>query len=159
MSTKWSHSRPVTGSTFPCYPDAIHTPGHTECRFSNRKEAARNVRSYRRRGLDPMPTSMVDDLIAQPVQVAQVLEVGGGVGAIQLELLKAGVASSVNVELAAGYDDAAAALAAEEGLDGRIARHIREFDDFIISTDQLAGGRTACRYLYRPVTHSPVGVG
>lgn len=96
-------------------------------RFFNRKQAERNVRGYRRRGLDPMASSLVDYLISQDVEGADVLEVGGGVGAIQLELLKAGVAESVNIELSSGYEEAALRLAEEEGLADRITRRQGDF--------------------------------
>lgn len=41
-----------------------------------------------------------------------VLEVGGGIGALQLELLDAGAAAATNVELSGGYEEAAAQLLA-----------------------------------------------
>ena len=74
-----------------------------------------------------MASSMVDYLTSRDVEGADVLEVGGGVGAIQLELLKAGVAESVNVELSSGYDEAAQRLAKEEGLEDRITRQLGDF--------------------------------
>ena len=55
------------------------------------------------------------------------LEVGGGVGAIQLELLKAGAARTMNVELSAGYDAAAAELLAEARLEASVDRRIGDF--------------------------------
>ena len=118
-------------------------------RFFNRKEAARNVRSYRRRGLDPMASSMVEHLIASGVDELDVLEVGGGIGAIQLELLKAGVARTTNVELSAGYEEAAAELADEEGVAGRITRRVGDFvedqDEFAVA-DIVVMNRVVCCY-------------
>ncbi len=71
-------------------------------RFFNRREAERHARGYSRKGLDPMASSMVRYLVSRGVEAADVLDVGGGVGAIQLELLKAGAAKRVNVELSSG---------------------------------------------------------
>src|SRR5204863_4096528 len=53
-----------------------------------------------------------------------VLEVGGGVGAIQLELLKAGAAQTTNVELSPEYEPYAAELLGE---DARVQRRVRDF--------------------------------
>ena len=55
------------------------------------------------------------------------LEVGGGVGAIQIELLKAGAARAVSVELTPTYEDEAAALLREAGLEERVERRILDF--------------------------------
>ena len=80
------------------------------------------ARRYRRRGLDRTASRMVEFLSAQGVVGASVLEIGGGVGAIQLELLRRGAASATNLELADSYDADAAALAAEAGVADRISR-------------------------------------
>ncbi|MCH7901051.1 MAG: SAM-dependent methyltransferase, partial [Acidobacteria bacterium] len=71
-----------------------------------------------------MASSMVDFLVSRGVEGADVLEVGGGVGAIQVELFKSGVAKSVNVELSAGYEDAARSLAKAEGVEDRVTRRL-----------------------------------
>lgn len=55
------------------------------------------------------------------------LEVGGGIGAIQLELLQAGAARAENVELSPAYEPFAAELLQEAGLEGRVARHLLDF--------------------------------
>ena len=96
-------------------------------RFFNRKEAERNVRAYRRKGLDPMASSMVEYLISRDIEGADVLEVGGGVGAIQIDLLKAGVAKTINVELSTEYEEAAKKLVEEEGLGDAITRRLGDF--------------------------------
>jgi Methyltransferase domain len=88
------------------------------------KQARRDARRYRRKGLDPAAQWMVDTLVAHGVDGVSVLEIGGGVGAVQLELLKAGAERTVNVELSSGYEDQAALLARELGLDGRSERRI-----------------------------------
>ncbi len=118
-------------------------------RFFNRKEADRNVRSYRKRGLDPIAKGMVDFLVSGGVEGADVLEVGGGVGAVQIELLKAGAANTVNAELSSGYEDAALKLAKEEGVEDRITRRLGDFvetrDDFE-PADIVVMNRVVCCY-------------
>ena len=96
-----------------------------------------------------MASSMVEHLVAQGVEGADVLEVGGGVGAIQLELLKAGASSTVSVELSSGYDEAARRLAEEEGLEDRITRRLGDFverQDDIEPADIVVMNRVVCCY-------------
>ncbi len=67
---------------------------------------------------------MVDWLLAQGLDGASVLEIGGGVGEIQLELLHRGAARTTNLELSPSYDSEAAALASEAGLGDRMTRRL-----------------------------------
>lgn len=87
-------------------------------RFFNRTFASRDLARYRRKGL----TATERDLVTMcgNVEGATVLEVGGGIGALQLELLDAGAAAATNVELSAGYEDAAAELFAGRAVERRV---------------------------------------
>jgi cyclopropane fatty-acyl-phospholipid synthase-like methyltransferase len=118
-------------------------------RFFNRKEAEKDVRAYRKNGLNSMASSMFDFLVSSGVEGADVLEVGGGVGAFQIELFKSGVVKSVNVELSSGYDDAALSLAKEEGVEDRITRRLGDFvedrDDYD-PADVVVMNRVVCCY-------------
>jgi magnesium-protoporphyrin O-methyltransferase len=49
-----------------------------------------------------------------------VLEIGGGIGEIELELLRAGAERATNVELSAAYEHEGRALLEEAGLGGRL---------------------------------------
>jgi hypothetical protein len=77
-------------------------------RFFNRKFARRDLDRYRRRGLSATERDLVT--LSGEVVGASVLEVGGGIGALQLELLDAGAAHATNVELSSAYEDAAQEL-------------------------------------------------
>ncbi len=85
--------------------------------------ARRDARGYRRRGLGGT-AELLAGWLAPLAPGATVLEVGGGVGAIQLELLRAGAARTVNVELSPEYEAEARALA---GDDDRIDRIVADF--------------------------------
>ena len=67
---------------------------------------------------------MVDFLAAQGLAGATVLEIGGGVGEIQLELLRRGAARATNLELVTSYDADAHRLAAQAGLADRVLRRV-----------------------------------
>lgn len=88
--------------------------------------AKRAGERYREKGVDKTARRMLAFLAEQGIEGATVLEVGGGVGEIQLELLKLGAASAVNLELSPGYDDEAERLAHDADLEGRIERRLHD---------------------------------
>ena len=122
-----------------------------------RKTAARDARRFRRRGLRGSAKALTE--LAGDVRGATVLEVGGGVGAIEIELLEKGATSATNVELAATYEDAARALLAERGLTDRVERRV---GDFVAEADTLSAHevvvmhRVVCCY---PDVNALVGAG
>ena len=109
------------------------------------KQARRDARRYRKRGLDPTARLMVEQ--AGEVDGATVLEVGGGVGAIGIELLKRGASQVTNVELSSEYDEEARQLAREFGLEECIERHTGDFTRNGVSpADVVALHRVVCCY-------------
>ena len=107
------------------------------------------ARRYRRRGLDRTASRMVGFLERQGLEGASVLEVGGGVGDIQLELLRRGAARATNLELVDAYEDDARALADEAGLAARVTR--RQLDlatapDAVEPHDIVVLHRVVCCY-------------
>jgi 2-polyprenyl-3-methyl-5-hydroxy-6-metoxy-1,4-benzoquinol methylase len=79
---------------------------------------------YRKRGLSGTEQRMVDFLVARDIKGASVLEIGGGVGELHLELLRRGAASATNLELVDAYDAAANELASQAGVSYRIERRV-----------------------------------
>jgi methyltransferase family protein len=90
--------------------------------FFGPRFARRMAKQYRKRGLDNTSRRMVDFLEQRGIEDATVLELGGGVGEIQIELLKRGAARAVNLELSPAYDAEAHRLLREAGLEGRVER-------------------------------------
>lgn len=86
----------------------------------DRDSATSQAQRYRERGLRGTARVMLNLLRTRGIEGDRVLEFGGGVGGLSLELVKAGAASAVNVELSASYREAASALALEAGLEGRV---------------------------------------
>jgi magnesium-protoporphyrin O-methyltransferase len=95
----------------------------------NHRFANRMATRYRKRGLDKTARRMVELLTERGVQGATVLEIGGGVGEIQLELLRRGAASATNLELSPGYDAEAAALMEGAGFTDRVQRRLVDIAD------------------------------
>jgi 2-polyprenyl-3-methyl-5-hydroxy-6-metoxy-1,4-benzoquinol methylase len=101
------------------------TPPSEYRRFFNRRVARLDARHYRRRGLPRSARGLV--AAAGDVTGASVLDIGGGLGTLGMELLEAGAARATNVELSAGWEDAAAALLAEHRLGDRVDRRVGDF--------------------------------
>src|SRR3954447_19358947 len=92
--------------------------------FFGQRFARRVAKRYRKRGLDKTARRIVAFLEASGVEGATVLEVGGGVGEIQIELLKRGARRAVNLELSGAYEREARALLDEAGLPDRVERRM-----------------------------------
>ena len=116
--------------------------------FSERS-AQMEAKRYRRRGLDGTSRRIVDFLKKQGVEGRTVLEIGGGIGAIQIELLKAGAARATSIELTPTYEEVADRLLSEAGLAGRVERKVMDFAqaaDQVEGADVVVMNRVLCCY-------------
>jgi 2-polyprenyl-3-methyl-5-hydroxy-6-metoxy-1,4-benzoquinol methylase len=117
--------------------------------FFTEKIARRDARMYRRRGLDANGRRIVGFVARRGVEGATVLDVGGGNGALGLELLKAGAERAITVELSSSYDATAAELAREAGFEDRIERRIIDFAEAAVELpegDVVVMHRVVCCY-------------
>jgi len=91
------------------------------------KIAAAELRRYRKKGPKPWTRALVDALVAEGVQGTTLLDIGGGIGAIQHELLAAGSVSATSVDASSAYLDAAREESDRRGLSGRVTYHHGDF--------------------------------
>ncbi len=113
------------------------------------KNAAGEAKRYRRKGLDGTSKRILDAVTERGVDGKTLLEVGGGIGAIEIELLKAGVARAVNVELTPTYEAAAGELLGEAGLADRVERKVMDFAEAgaqVEGADVVVMNRVICCY-------------
>jgi 16S rRNA G966 N2-methylase RsmD len=92
---------------------------------------------------------MVDLLADMGLDGATVLEIGGGVGEIQIELLERGAASATSLELSPAYDGDAERLLAEKGLTGRVDRRLLDLAEeptAVEPADVVVLHRVVCCY-------------
>jgi magnesium-protoporphyrin O-methyltransferase len=97
--------------------------------------ARRVSRRYRRRGLDRTQQRLVGYLTERGIEDASILEIGGGVGEIQVELLLRGADRATNLEISENYEAEAADLLRETGMTGRVTRR---FHDIATAPDEVA---------------------
>jgi 2-polyprenyl-3-methyl-5-hydroxy-6-metoxy-1,4-benzoquinol methylase len=124
-------------------------PSRDYRRFFNQRFARRLANRYRKRGLDKTARKMVAFLQALGIEGATVLEIGGGVGEIQVELLKAGAARAQNLELSPAYEHEAHTLAGQAGVQGRIDWRIHDLAEdpgAVAPADVVVLHRVVCCY-------------
>jgi magnesium-protoporphyrin O-methyltransferase len=83
------------------------------------RNARKNLKRYRKKGLDAIERQMVASVPAEDLDGARVLEIGGGIGTIQVELLAAGASEGEVIELVAAYEPYARELAQDKRLETR----------------------------------------
>jgi magnesium-protoporphyrin O-methyltransferase len=110
-----------------------------------REEAQR----YLKAGLDKHARRLMEAVVARGVEGAELLEVGGGVGGLHVELLKRGAARAVNVDIASGYLAAAQNVAQQLGLRDRVDYQRADFAreaEAVPSADITLLHRVVCCY-------------
>jgi magnesium-protoporphyrin O-methyltransferase len=111
--------------------------------------ARRVSRRYRQRGLDRTQRRLVDFLAERGIEGASVLEIGGGVGELQVELLRRGADRATNLEISENYEAEAAALLRETGLADRVTRRLHDIataPDEVPEADVVLLHRVVCCY-------------
>jgi magnesium-protoporphyrin O-methyltransferase len=115
----------------------------------NADEARRDLLQYRANGPDPTTRRLLDALLAEGVTGATVLDIGGGVGAVQLELLAAGAARTMDVDASSAYLATAEGEASERGWSDRAAFVHGDFvtlADEVEAADIVTLDRVVCCY-------------
>jgi 16S rRNA G966 N2-methylase RsmD len=116
--------------------------------FSDRF-ARRVARMYCRRGLDRTQRRLVTFLTERGIEHAAVLEIGGGVGEIQIELLSRGARKATNLEISRNYEPEAAALLERFGMVDRVQRRfvdIATSPNAVEPADVVVLHRVVCCY-------------
>ncbi|HLM20512.1 MAG TPA: methyltransferase domain-containing protein [Propionibacteriaceae bacterium] len=116
--------------------------------FSDRF-ARRVARMYCRRGLDRTQRRLVTFLTERGIEHASVLEIGGGVGEIQIELLSRGARKATNLEISRNYEREAEALLERFGMVDRVQRRfvdIATSPNAVEPADVVVLHRVVCCY-------------
>jgi SAM-dependent methyltransferase len=98
------------------------------------ENARGDLLDYRANGAEGATRRLLDVLIREGISGASLLDIGGGVGIVELELLEAGIANAVDVDASGPYLAVAESEAAERGFGDRTAyRH----GDFVAIADEI----------------------
>ncbi len=115
----------------------------------DRSTAQSNLKDYRRHGAAKTTRMLEQAVIAAGVQGKSLLDIGGGIGAIQIDLLKAGAAQATDVDASRAYLEAAQEEATRQGLADRVTYHHGNFIDLapeIPPADIVTLDRVICCY-------------
>jgi magnesium-protoporphyrin O-methyltransferase len=118
-------------------------------RFFDDKVAARELKDYRRKGPGKTTRWLIEALVAEGVAGKTLLDIGGGVGVIQHELLQAGAGSATNVDASSAYLNAARQEAERRGYVERVNYHFGNFVELasqIEPVDIVTLDRVICCY-------------
>lgn len=104
---------------------------HCQCadKLFSDKGAQRELRRYRKRGPRAVTRKLIGLLTPHARGSESLLDIGGGIGAIPVALLGAGLQSATDVDASSGYIAAARVLAGEKGLLERIRYYEGDFVD------------------------------
>ena len=86
-----------------------------------------DLKAYLKKGLSKRSRHLMDTIREQGITGATILEVGGGIGSLHLELIKAGATSAVGYDASAAYVEAATSLAEKLGLKESVEYHVGDF--------------------------------
>ena len=103
--------------------------------FFNDREAASELKSYRRKGPSRITQMLLDAIGPYGVESKTLLDIGGGVGAIQHKLLRAGAGRATSVEASSAYMRASKREAERQGHADRVTYQAGNFVDVSAETD------------------------
>ncbi len=110
---------------------------------------SKELSRYRKKGPDKTTRMLIHAIQEQDIQGLTLLDIGGGVGAIQHDLLDAGAQSATDVDASSAYINAAKEEAERLGLAGRV-RHLHgnfvDIAEQIPSADIVTLDRVICCY-------------
>jgi magnesium-protoporphyrin O-methyltransferase len=122
---------------------------HGIAEMFDRRRAQRELERYLRRGVGQPTTKIVEILIRQKITGYEILEIGFGIGALHLELLQAGAARAVGLELSPAYIETARELARRLGFEQAVSyrlHNIAEQAGEVAAADLVLMNRVICCY-------------
>ena len=122
--------------------------------------ARREAEQYRKKGLGKRDRQLLRALTQQPARIrgARVLEIGGGVGGLEIELLRAGAAFATDVDIAEAYVESARELARTLGYAQVSEQRVLDFAhaaEQVEPADIVLMNRVVCCYPDMPALVAP----
>lgn len=126
------------------------------CGFDNEfnsKSAQRELASYRKNGPKTSTRLLIDYFKQQDISNHSLLDIGGGVGAIQFELIKQGISQISNVDAAGAYQKVARQEAEKRRVDNEISYLTGDFvalSSKVNNADIVTLDKVICCYEHMP---------
>jgi len=95
--------------------------------FFDEKEARSDLRHYRKKGPAKTTQMLIDAIKVEGIEGLTLLDIGGGVGAVQHSLLEAGAACAVSVDASTAYIRATEEEAQRQGHSNHVTHHHADF--------------------------------
>jgi SAM-dependent methyltransferase len=109
--------------------------------------ARRSLEQYRKKGHGDLDRRLVDAASEGGLEGRRVLEIGGGIGTIQAELVEAGAERGEVVELVSAWEPYARELARDKGLEARTSFRVAdvlESPESVEAADVVVLNRVVC---------------
>ena len=135
----------LDGPAPPCGPGCACALGNE---FGER-QARRDLATYRRSGPDRTTRWLLEGLTGDGVTGLSVLDIGAGIGAVHLELLRAGASTALDVDGSPAYVVVAREEATRQGVVERVSYDVGDFVErapSIEPVDLVALDRVVCCY-------------
>jgi len=98
--------------------------GYCQCQgienMFDKKTAKSELKRYLKKGPSKTTTMLLDAILKEGVQGLDFLDIGGGIGAIQYDLIKAGASNGTSIEASSAYIDLVKKETFQNGLEERI---------------------------------------
>ena len=115
----------------------------------DQKEARKMLKRYRKKGADKASKLLIEAISSHKNGDTSLLDVGGGVGTIQIAMLNRRVAQATNVEASPAYQVVAKEEAAQQGIKERITYRQGDFVDIapqLAAHDIVSMDKVICCY-------------
>ena len=119
----------ATQSAGSTQPNGNATTDTSQFEAYDAKLAAADLARYRKNGPRPWARTLIEAIKAEGVEGATLLDIGGGIGVIQHELLDSGAARSTSVEASSAYLSAARSESDRRGFADRVTYRHGDFVD------------------------------
>ena len=117
--------------------------------FFDRKIAEKELKNYQKKGPDKTTKVLIDVLKSLGMEGLTLLDIGGGIGVIQHELLKDGIVSAVSVDASKAYIEVSKEEAERNGNADRITFYCGNFVELAFKfpkSDIVTLDRVICCY-------------
>jgi len=92
------------------------------------KEAENDLKRFRKKGPDSSTKALIEAILVDGVEGQSLLDIGAGIGAIQLGLLEAGLAHAESVDATEAYVETARDEAIRRGFGDRVSGRVADFN-------------------------------